>query len=123
MKSFKTSIFVPVLLGMTLVSSSAKAADQAGKYGIHAGVTCSSFLEEEKKDSWAYLAGKSWIADYLTAYNELTPKTVSILGCTDIGGAVLWVKNYCEKQPLSTVSQAMTHLTVELYPRRTQKAP
>lgn len=71
----------------------------------------------------AYDSMSGWVAGYLTAYNQFTPDTYNILGNSDLIGVLLWIKNYCEKNPLDSAAAALKNLTPELYPRRTVKAP
>jgi hypothetical protein len=119
MKPLKTLFFVSLML----VGSHGVAADVNGGYVQQGATSCSNYLKELKEDSWAHVAHGYWISGYFTAYNRQTPNTYDILGSSDGGGAVWWIKNYCEKQPLRNMGDALQELTIELYPTRTIKAP
>ncbi len=61
----------------------------------------------------------SWIAGYLTAYNLKTPDTYDIGGQT----ILLWLENYCKRNPLAGLAKAVELLTVELHPKRIRTKP
>ncbi len=65
-----------------------------------------------------------WIRGYLTAYNRLRPDTWDIIGQTDMLGILLWLENYCKRNPLADFADdAMQLLTGKLHARRIRKAP
>jgi len=123
MKPFKTFLCISFLLSGTLIGPSAVAADADGSYFQQGAMSCSKYLTEQKKESWAYSGYMAYVAGYFAAVNLKTPNTYNILGNSDLGGAMLWLKNYCERQPLSNIANALQVLIVELYPSRTIKAP
>ena len=65
----------------------------------------------------------SWIIGYLSAYNRQTPDTYHIMGQTDLPAILLWLENYCKRNPLEHFAKAVELLTDELHPRRIRKAP
>ena len=112
-----------VLLGGVFVAGSATASDPSGNYAVNGQLSCAKFLQEWKGDALASAATVSWVAGYMSAFNKLTPSTYSILGNSGMRSAMLWIKNYCEKKPLSNVDEAIFYLLIELYPNRLQQAP
>lgn len=123
MKHLKTLLCISLMVSGALMGSQAVAADASGQSGTVGAVSCASFLRElesKSSQSTAYLA---WLAGYVTAYNAQTQKTYQILGNSDLFGAELWVKNFCEKNPLKNISLAAAVLMIELHPTRQIKAP
>ncbi|MFC5522323.1 hypothetical protein [Polaromonas jejuensis] len=122
MKPLKTAMLFPVLV-LCVLGAEARASDQAGKYSVRGSISCAQFLNEQKINSGAHTSHLGYVAGYLSAYNLQTPGTYDILGGADFDGAILWIKNYCDRQPLETVGHALMDLTAELFPKRLQKAP
>ena len=87
-------------------------------YGVK---SCGSFVQEKKNTNGVLY--NAWVAGYLTAVNLTSPVLYSILGKTDINGAMLWLENYCNKNPLKNFVDAVQALVNELYPNRTTQAP
>jgi hypothetical protein len=54
---------------------------------------------------------------WLTAYNKFTPDTANIIP-NGVDGAALWLNNYCTKNPLSNLHDALQALVTEAYPSR-----
>ena len=111
------------MLSGALVGPQAVASDANGRYVQQGAVPCSTYLTEQKKETWSYTGYIGYVAGYFAAVNLKTPNTYNILGNSDLGGAMLWIKNYCERQPLNNIADALHELTVELYPKRATKAP
>jgi hypothetical protein len=108
---------------VTLIGSQALAADASGNHGTVGAASCAVFLQEHESKSSRSTALLGWLAGYITAYNRQTPNTYQILGNSDLLGAELWVKNFCEKNPLANISLAAAVLVIELHPARQIKAP
>lgn len=123
MKPLKTFLCISLMVSGALTGSQAAAADASGRFGTVGAGSCAKFLQELESKSSLSSTYFSWLAGYITAFNSQTPKTYQILGSSDLFGAELWVKNYCEKNPLKNISNAADALMVELYPARTIKAP
>jgi hypothetical protein len=99
---------------LVIAAMPAWSADKDGSY-LYSGPTCGQFVAAEgvNKFHWGW-----WMNGYLTAYNALTPDTVSILGSSDLQSAQLWMEKWCRANPLRTATEGMLELTTELYPRR-----
>ena len=91
----KFSAFLIVLTFFIPISPSSFAADDTGQYltmGL-GNLTCKSFLHEDEEGAAYYL---SWLAGYMTAYNNLSEETYSVLGKTKtIGQIESWLRDYC----------------------------
>jgi hypothetical protein len=122
-KKIKTLLCGCLLLSGALAGSPVVADDNTGKYLIRGAPTCGIFLRELSAKSTANLRDYGWIAGYITAYNFFVPNTYDILGNSDMPSAELWVKSYCEKNPLKNMADAVESLMIELYPARKIKAP
>jgi hypothetical protein len=59
----------------------------------------------------------------LTAYNRLNPNSFNIEGNSDRDSLLLWLENYCKKNPLEAFPVAVANLTDTLYEKRTRTAP
>ena len=110
------------LLITTLLLATARdglAADSGGQYVVYGNRTCWDYIvyadtgnpvELEK-----YLV---WISGYVTAYNRLTPDTLTVLGGGDLNMAMIWLAQWCRANPKSAMDAAMHALTQEFHPRR-----
>ena len=107
----------------TLMGPQAVARDAKGLYATNGVRSWATFLQEFEAKSWGQLSTQAWLAGYITAINFQTPNTFQILGNSDLLGAELWVKNFCEKNPLKNLANAAESLLLELHPTRTTKAP
>ena len=111
------------MLSGALMGSQAVARDANGFYATNGVKSCAIFLQEFEKKSWGQIAIQAWLAGYITAHNSISPRTYQILGNSDLLGAELWVKNFCEKNPLKNLADAAESLMFELFPSRQIKAP
>src|SRR5438128_1255268 len=98
-------------------------ADADGNYTI-VGVgfdSCGRYVQETRRGPSSSFPYRGWIGEYLTAVNLSTPNTYHIAGTTDLDGLMLWLENYCNKNPLKPFYNAVENLINELYPKRTTK--
>jgi hypothetical protein len=123
MKPLKTLLCISLMVGGMLMGSQAVARDAKGMYGTTGVRSCATYLQDFEAKSWGQVVNQAWLAGYLTANNYITPGTYQILGNSDLSGAELWVKNFCEKNPLKNMASAAESLLLELYPTRQIKAP
>lgn len=124
MKSLTNSLVTSLLVtGVIFGSTCVIAADQQGNFETLGNFTCSTYLTKLKLGGLEEMTVIQYVSGYLTAYNRQTPKTINILGSSDFNGAIFWLKNYCEKQPLERIGIALVELTAELYPKRTKNLP
>jgi hypothetical protein len=114
------AIWAAVLL---VAMSGASGADRDGVYAFHGVRNCWDYLIWRRTpNSVEHAMVGAWVAGYLTAYNRQTPDTVSILGKTDLNGALQWMENWCHTHPTETLGDAMRALTEEFHARRYRTA-
>lgn len=53
--------------------------------------------------SMAVVGSRTWLAGYVTGYNENLESNRDLLGMVDLDTIVDWVDTYCSKNPKSTV--------------------
>ncbi len=124
----KHTIFV---LAMSLfLPATVNAADIDGKYSITVSKqhsSCGQYVaardEGRRGNHRQENIFSVWISGYRTAYNAQTPDTWEIAGQTDTESMLLWLENYCKRNPLESFAGAMDLLTNELHPKRIRKAP
>lgn len=98
------------------------AADATGSYTDYLGVSCGQYVQERgRQNGNRYWQLDGYIRGYVTAYNNVTPKTLQIV--PDIESAALWLENYCRAHPLVNLAAGLEALTTEAYPNRKQAAP
>ena len=119
LKSFLCSALVVsgMLFGSHAVSGTADGQDATMNTP-----TCGIFLRDLAAKSIQKTEDHVWLAGYVSVYNYLKSIMFQILGNPNLLNAELWVKSYCEKNPLKDMSDAADALMVELYPTRTIKA-
>ena len=106
-------------VGLLFVSPIAVAADADTTMVYGAGTkSCGAFLEAERKSGVDSIAYHSWLAGFLTGVNAFfnmlhVSHGSDILEGTDFEGAVHWLRNYCEKNPLETFARAADALVAE----------
>jgi hypothetical protein len=106
-----------LLLGLALP---VQAADEHGRYWIY-GVgrqACTTYLEARKAGGIEELSYKNWIMGYITAVNQNSADTYNILGQYDFQGAMVWLDQYCQKNPGSNMYMAVANMTAVMYPQR-----
>jgi hypothetical protein len=108
-----------VLIALALIGSIelAGAADSTGKYMLLAE-SCGTYVRDYARGGAQRVESEAWIQGYVSAYNRLMADTYDIRGTTDMPSMMLWLNNYCHKQPLESLEDAMQSLIFELYPRR-----
>ena len=109
---------------LLVVPGSGMGTDADGRYEVYAfGLhSCGTFVEARRnRDDFLFA---TWFTGYMTAVNQLSHTAYSMLGTSDIEGAMLWIENYCRKNPLEPFAVASHALLLfELYPKHFTKAP
>jgi hypothetical protein len=102
----------------------ATAADKTGMYqNLSIGtLSCGAFIKELRDPTWENSA-EMWLSGYLTGVNYVLDDTNSILGTTDIFGAMGWVKHYCVSHSTDFVSKAAASFVIFAYPTRSRAGP
>ena len=89
------------------------ASNLASAYTSYGGgQSCGSYLSEMHANSRKHGGDKGFIAGFLTgvafANPKYDPKQV------DFDGILKWIENYCTKEPLSDITDALEALTHDL---------
>ena len=73
--------------------------------------SCGLFVQARRtaQDS----AYKDWLGGFLTATSWLT-NTENIAGKTDLASLMLWIENYCNKNPLKSFGVAAANLIIRV---------
>ncbi len=106
----KFSAILLVIFSLIWANSFSHAADDAGQYLVLGlgNLSCKSFLYEDEEGAAYYL---SWLAGYITAYNQLSENTYSVLGkAKTIGQIESWLFDYCTINNDETFENAIRNL-------------
>jgi len=127
------STMKPTLCGacLLLVAYAAGAADENGQYATLAATnesTCGTFLSARDEAHRGQFARqnmyKSWLMGFVTGYDFGAPDTYDIAPAMDLDAMMLWVENYCRRNPLASFAQSAGALATQLAPdRQTHKPP
>jgi hypothetical protein len=112
------SLFIAILAG----ARPGLAADDAGNFAVKGfGLrSCSDFVAARRNPGGAYLAFRSWLNGYATAYNQISPGTYDIGGKAQLENWLAWIDRYCQANARTPFVLAATALTVVLYEQRAQ---
>ncbi len=108
LNKFPTSLITLIIL--LTINSPSYSADDTGRYLIMGlgNLSCESFLNEDDEGAAYYL---SWLAGYMTAYNDLKEDTYSILGETKTVAQIeSWLRDYCTVNGDETFESAIRNL-------------
>lgn len=108
----------------------ASAADENGQYATLAATnesTCGTYLSARDEAHHGQFARqnmyKSWLMGFVTGYDFGAPETYDITPSMDLEAMMLWVENYCRRNPLATFAQAAGALITQLTPDRQTEKP
>ncbi len=101
---------------LMLLTVKSFAADSSGNFIALSpgGSSCGQVIEEYRKDSTSYQFMKAWVNGYFSAINYKVYDGENILHGTDAESAMLWIRNYCQKNPLNALAGAAVSLYIEL---------
>ncbi len=122
MTTLKSFLCAALVVSGTLFGAHAVSATADGQDRTLSAATCGTFLRDFAAKSIQKTEDHVWLAGYLSVYNYLKSITLQILGNSNLLSAELWVKSYCEQNPLKDIGDAAEALMVQLYPTRTLKA-
>jgi hypothetical protein len=112
-RMFRKGSVAAVLLAVFLISGTAWAL-QPGEYAVFSvtGKSCGHWTAAKEEFSretpdlrWA-IAYSAWVGGYLTAYSLWVEKGSGPVTGVDHAGAIAWLDNYCQENPLKAVSLA-----------------
>lgn len=128
---------VGALLLVFALGGNARAGSSTGSYARFGLFSCADFLNRYSAEVAArnayggsgdrlytpdYIALKYYVNGWLSAYNMMAMDTYNIVP-NGSDGAILWLINYCNKNPLNTFDDGLQALIKEAYPSRQQNAP
>jgi len=113
----KTLSLIVLVLSFA-ITTPAMAVDKDGTYEIQGNISCGVWAKDSGDAGWAFTVDHSWMAGYITAFNQQTPGVFSILNTIDMESVYLWMDKYCQENPLSNLVVGMEILTKELWPNR-----
>ena len=61
-----------------------------------------------------HMSDRSWVLDFISAYNEIGWTGVNVASETDAGGIFGWISNYCAANPTEDISTAVGALVRSL---------
>lgn len=110
-----------VLAGLPPVS--AYAAEDDGRFAVH-GVgraACADFTRVRAAGSAEYRQFGGWISGYITALNQMAPKTFDLVAFETLDTLSQYISNYCQKNPKSTFIEAARAVTLVMGPTKIEK--
>jgi hypothetical protein len=121
------TIALATLLAFPLLSC---ASDKNGRYLVSISKShhsCGQYISARNERSLGDFMRedffRAWLHGYVTAYDFLKTDTYDILGSTDTDSALLWLEQYCRKNPHDEFANAAEALMIELYPKRIRQDP
>jgi hypothetical protein len=96
--------------------SSFAASDLFSSFGLGASLSCGKYLNDILENPSASSAYSWWTAGFITGVNLEKGRVVS----TDSPSHEVWLKQYCEKNPLDTFMKAAIELNKELDTKRSR---
>ena len=102
-----------ICAGLSLTSSPGQGADGQGNFAVKGSgsATCQSYFTARESRDPAYLAFRSWINGYLTAYNQLVQGTYDIADGTDLEQMAAQLDQFCRQNPTQNFVTAVTAMT------------
>jgi len=97
-------------------ASPSPASDEWSAYGAGRLSSCGKYINDVSTNAQAKNAYSWWVAGFVTGANLEKERTLS----TDNPDHELWLKQYCEKNPLDPFMKAASELNKELDKRRVQ---
>lgn len=120
----KTAIIAAIFLtGMALP---AMAADKDGSYQSLGMLeqSCGNFNGfVASSDATALFETKAAMLGYITAFNQQTDDTYHVLGDHSANEAIQWLEEFCWREPLFTLSDALQVMTITFFKNRQKEAP
>ena len=114
-----------VIAAALVTAAPAMAGDSKGDFRVkgYGLQSCQSFLAAKANDAPLYLASRSWVNGYVTAYNQLSRGTFDIAGPVPLDGLMNWLQSYCQQNPQHPFGLAVTTLTAALEPQKLAANP
>jgi hypothetical protein len=101
-----------ILAAPLLIAAISTAQAQEGRAVIGpTDFSCGKWINTPKRTLY-HEQQKMWVLGYLSGINMGSP--VDFLRATDVDGLTAWIDNYCHRNPLQGITQAISALTNEL---------
>ena len=84
----------------------------AQAFTVRGTMSCGVWVKDRQEKGWPMTANIAWLVGYLSGLASGSAK--DILRTTDGESVLLWVDNYCQKNPLKDVDDAGFDLFLEL---------
>lgn len=109
-----------ILILFGLVPLSGIAADATGKYAIRGAglVDCKTFLDEQAKQSPAYLMMGGWIDGYINGVSQYAPQTYDATSFESTELFAEIVKNHCKKNPEHRLYRVINSIIAQRWDNR-----
>jgi len=119
-----------LILAALLVVYAAGAADENGQYATLAATnesSCGTYISARDEAHHGQFARqnmyKSWLMGFITGYDFGAPDTYDITPSMDLDAMMLWVENYCRRNPLASFAEGAGALVTQLTPDRQAHKP
>jgi hypothetical protein len=113
-----------------LASYALVAADENGQYATLSASnesSCETYISARDDAHRGQYARqnmyKFWLMGFITGYDFGAPDTYDIAPSMDLDTMMLWVENYCRRNPLATFGQSAGALVTQLTPDRLVHKP
>jgi hypothetical protein len=100
-----------VFLALAVAMATAQAQEIKIVIGL-TGFSCGKWVNTPKKTA-QHQALEHWVTGYLSGIN-MESAGVDFLQGRDIDGLTAWIDNYCSRNPLHAITQALFELVKEL---------
>jgi hypothetical protein len=106
MRTSIKAVLVAVAFTSATISLSANAYTVIGA----GGQSCESWMSEKEKNSLSYLIYQTWVLGFVSGAGGGLGEKYEV----DADGAIGWIDNYCQTNPLSNIAYAAQELVLEL---------
>ena len=98
------------------------AATESGRYAIRGAglIDCQTYLDEQKKQSSAYLMIGGWIDGYITGVNQHAADTYDATSFESTELFAELIKNHCQKNPEDRLFPVMNSIIAQRWENRVQ---
>lgn len=104
-KTISPLVVITVSTGLTLAAvSGGHSSDLDNKYFAYKDISCSKYTERRPFSSGFY---KSWVAGWITAYNDVVEDNFSLSGGAGVPEVMAWLDDYCRQHPDKSLSYAI----------------
>jgi len=105
---------------LVLQAAAASAATENGRYAIRGAglIDCQTYLDEQEKQSSAYLMMGGWIDGYITGVNQYAEDTYDATSFESTELFAELIRNHCKKHPADRLFPVMNSIVAQRWPHR-----